>query len=137
MSEKWGVARGYRNIELSEDELMHWKYIKRYKGSNGKWRYVYADKETHKTINDNFKDASKEKHAAELDRKIRRNVDVVRPGGAQFWKELNESSKRHEQKAIRYENDAYWTISKNSISSVSKNTIQKAKSWLSNLFKKK
>lgn len=38
MSKKWGVARGYRNIELADDELMHWKYIKRYKGSNGKWR---------------------------------------------------------------------------------------------------
>ena len=29
MSKKWGVARGYRNIELADDELMHWKYIKR------------------------------------------------------------------------------------------------------------
>ena len=44
MSKKWGVARDYRNVELSEDELMHksHKYIKRY-WKNDKWRYVYKD----------------------------------------------------------------------------------------------
>ena len=41
MSKKWGVARGYRNIELADDELMHWKYIKRVKLPNGKYRYYY------------------------------------------------------------------------------------------------
>lgn len=29
------------------DELTHWKYIKKYKGDNGKWRYVY-EKESFK-----------------------------------------------------------------------------------------
>ena len=36
------------------DGLKHWKYIKRYKGKNGKWQYVYADKHTHKTISNDF-----------------------------------------------------------------------------------
>lgn len=39
------------NNSVYPDELYHWKYIKRYKGSNGKWRYVYADKNTHNDIN--------------------------------------------------------------------------------------
>lgn len=36
------------------DELYHFKYIKRYKGSSGKWQYVYADKNTHNRINNGF-----------------------------------------------------------------------------------
>lgn len=30
-------------IDLSEDEIVHWKYIKRTKMSNGKWRYYYDE----------------------------------------------------------------------------------------------
>lgn len=32
-------------IDLDEGELMHWKYIKREKLSNGKWRYYYDQSE--------------------------------------------------------------------------------------------
>lgn len=28
-------------IDLEENEIMHWKYVKREKLSNGKWRYYY------------------------------------------------------------------------------------------------
>ena len=41
MSKKWGVARGAKRIELADDELMHWKYIKRVRGKNGKYQYYY------------------------------------------------------------------------------------------------
>ena len=34
---------------IEEDELTHWKYIKRYK-KNGKWHYVYGDDKTHRDI---------------------------------------------------------------------------------------
>lgn len=30
-------------IDLDPDEIMHWKYIKREKLANGKWRYYYDD----------------------------------------------------------------------------------------------
>lgn len=30
-------------VDLAEGELFHWKYIKRAKLSNGKWRYYYDD----------------------------------------------------------------------------------------------
>ena len=39
MSEKFGLERGMRR--LADDELMHYKYIKRVIGKNGKYRYYY------------------------------------------------------------------------------------------------
>ena len=39
MSEKFGLERGMRR--LADDELMHWKYIKRVRGKNGKYQYYY------------------------------------------------------------------------------------------------
>lgn len=39
MSEKFGLERGMRR--LADDELMHWKYVKRMRGKNGKYRYYY------------------------------------------------------------------------------------------------
>lgn len=46
MSEKWGVARGAKRIELVDDELMHWKYIKREKKPDGSYRYYYDTSST-------------------------------------------------------------------------------------------
>ena len=39
MSEKIRLERGMR--KLADDELMHYKYIKRVLGKNGKYRYYY------------------------------------------------------------------------------------------------
>ena len=36
-------GRNIRYIDLDEDEMMHWKYIKRVKLSNGKYRYYYDE----------------------------------------------------------------------------------------------
>ena len=38
-SEKFGLERGMRR--LADDELMHYKYVKRVLGKNGKYRYYY------------------------------------------------------------------------------------------------
>lgn len=35
-------------IDLAEDEIMHWRYIKREKLPNGKYRYYYDEKELNK-----------------------------------------------------------------------------------------
>lgn len=37
-----------RDLDNASDELRHWKYIKREKGKNGKWRYIYNDSELKK-----------------------------------------------------------------------------------------
>ena len=39
MSEKFRLERGMRR--LADDELMHWKYVKRVRGKNGKYQYYY------------------------------------------------------------------------------------------------
>ena len=39
MAKKIGLERGMRR--LADDELMHWKYVKRVRGKNGKYRYYY------------------------------------------------------------------------------------------------
>ena len=39
MSEKIRLERGMR--KLADDELMHYKYVKRVRGKNGKYRYYY------------------------------------------------------------------------------------------------
>ena len=39
MSEKFRLERGMRR--LADDELMHYKYVKRVRGKNGKYRYYY------------------------------------------------------------------------------------------------
>ena len=39
MSETIRLERGMRR--LADDELMHWKYVKRVRGKNGKYRYYY------------------------------------------------------------------------------------------------
>ena len=39
MSQKFRLERGMRR--LADDELMHWKYVKRVRGKNGKYRYYY------------------------------------------------------------------------------------------------
>lgn len=39
MSEKFGLERGMRR--LADDELMHYKYVKRVLSKNGKYRYYY------------------------------------------------------------------------------------------------
>ena len=37
-----------RDSENRNDELKHWKYIKKIKGKNGKWRYIYDRSELDK-----------------------------------------------------------------------------------------
>lgn len=37
-----------RDGENRNDELKHWKYIKKVKGKNGKWRYIYDQSELDK-----------------------------------------------------------------------------------------
>lgn len=39
-------------IDLDEDEIMHWKYIRREKLPNGKYRYYYTEKELNKYKNE-------------------------------------------------------------------------------------
>jgi hypothetical protein len=52
-------------VEVSDEELMHWKYIKREK-KNGKWRYYY-DEEAANVILDLQKTSANNARAKEFD----------------------------------------------------------------------
>ena len=65
MSEKFGLERGMRR--LADDELMHYKYIKRVLGKNGKYRYYY----------DNNTGTSKKKaHVKPTTKSIRKSTTI-------------------------------------------------------------
>lgn len=58
-------------LRRCDDELYHWKYKRKYKGSNGKWVYVYDDKQL---IKSEFKVGLKEGMRA-LGSKISSDLD--------------------------------------------------------------
>lgn len=76
MPEKFRLERGMRR--LADDELMHWKYVKRVRGKNGKYRYYYDNNTgtssirkstTNTTVNPSSKakmSYSKGKHSAAI-----------------------------------------------------------------------
>lgn len=62
-------------IDLEEGELMHWKYIKREKLPNGKWRYYYDKEELKKdtkALVDKFKSKAKSAMDNAADRAVNR-----------------------------------------------------------------
>lgn len=63
-------------IDLDEGELMHWKYIKREKQPNGKWRYYY-DKEEMKNDTKNFFNGLKDKAKSFFDKKTDEAVSTA------------------------------------------------------------
>lgn len=68
-----------RYIIASPDELYHFKYIKRIKGPDGKYRYYYGDKATHKAIQTQFRDASKlYRESDKLNKKASKAIAVAR-----------------------------------------------------------
>lgn len=63
MSEKIRLERGMRR--LADDELMHYKYVKRVLGKNGKYRYYY-DNNTGTSSSRKSTTNSKGKHSAAI-----------------------------------------------------------------------
>ena len=60
MSEKIRLERGMRR--LADDELMHWKYVKRVRGKNGKYRYYYDNNAGTSIKKANVKSSTKSIH---------------------------------------------------------------------------
>lgn len=134
MSEKWGIGRGAKRVELADDELMHWKYIERYK-RNGKWVYVYANEDTHKKIHNHLRDAKLDRRSAEFFKKRAAETDIMKKGGPDAYKLRREAQRNYENTARTHENEAIWLIEHNTISALSKKKIDKAKAWVEDLFK--
>ena len=60
MSEKIGLERGMRR--LADDELMHYKYVKRVRGKNGKYQYYYDNNTGTSIKKANVKPTTKSMH---------------------------------------------------------------------------
>lgn len=59
--------RIYRGGEIVTDQdLQHWKYLRKYKNKNGNWTYVYARKSTLDQINLHNRIADKDEEYADL-----------------------------------------------------------------------
>ena len=129
--------------------LYHWKYIKRYKGRDGKWRYVYANKKTHKSIND---DLRKEQQYAESSDEFHKKADRLynaydrankyNVGTEKTRKNtLNESvgyesmSIRDKIKSEEYRHSASKKILDNSIDNVNKELIDVGRSFVNDMTK--
>lgn len=163
MSEKWGVARGARKIELSDDELMHWKYIKRVKGKNGKWRYYYDNTNTGKGYYDNKIAKQKEivKNATaqdtlrrgEMHRLMKNGTTIEDFNHAAAMRNHALENKQKAEKELRRLNTNYDDYKKGTdykkdkaiefgatklvtFLNKSSNKIHKAKKWLSGLLNK-
>ena len=64
MSEKIRLERGMRR--LADDELMHYKYVKRVLGKNGKYRYYYDNNTGTSIKKANVKPATKSSSKAKV-----------------------------------------------------------------------
>ena len=127
----------YMGTDFSEG-FEHWKYIKRYKGKNGKWQYVYADKKTHKQIAANKKAAKdanlRSKYYNNLSTQHRISRDTKRMMGRRYNEDPNiEFGKRKsesEKRASRlYDDAAKKHIDKN-------DNVKKGKKFLQKIVKK-
>ena len=138
----------YHGDEFS-DELYHWKYIKRYEGRDGKYRYVYANKETHKSISDDlikaqrYADTSDEYHKKAdkiYNAYVRANKYNI--GTEKMRKNTLNDSVNQESISIKnkiesenYINSATKKILDNSITNINKEVINVGKSFVNDILK--
>lgn len=148
MPEKFGLERGMRR--LADDELMHWKYIKRVKKSDGTYRYYYDySKNVFRNNLNARKQANDMRNAVEaIERKrLNANDNYEAHKTRNYIKadRLLETRNRYDEIYWRGHPKAYSAdvfIDENAPKLVKQlnkvsDTISKAKRWLNNLFKKK
>ena len=71
------------HVDLDEDELIHWKYIKKIKLPNGKWRYYYNQSEL-----DKYKQAAYDSVNARKDAKS--HLNFVSAVDRSYEREMSE-----------------------------------------------
>lgn len=142
-----------------DDFLCHFKYIRRYQ-VDGKWKYVYADKDTHKKIN---------KEKSVIDKQINSIVDTIKVGNiaSENWvnerhaindnpkydkNEKDKRLKKADDEIERTMNDLDWSlyaasskltghvdeykkiVGKNSVKTLATAKLDKAKNFIKNIF---
>ena len=113
-----------------DDGLKHWKYIRKYSNSKGKWTYVYADKETHKDIQKKYNalksDVNKYRFNAGQYEMTADGDIVPSPENVKARIEILEDM-------VKYNNAVY----NNSLKNVIKQDLADAKRFIAKLFGKK
>lgn len=82
-------------IDLDEDEIMHWKYIKRVKLSNGKWRYYYDERDVESAK------LNLDKAVAARDRADHRIEDAEKNRNAAYDKMMDAQAKYDSTKNLK------------------------------------
>lgn len=125
------------------DGLTHWKYIKRYE-VGGRYRYVYANKETHNRVNKKFKEAERNWDSAEFFKQRAADTDVNAKNGGLAYRMRKEAQKFNEEKASNAYREAESIISENFFDKKvgefiesSARLLETGKDFIKNLFKKK
>ena len=131
-------------VELSDEELMHWKYIKREK-KNGKWVYYYHDDDV-KKAEAAYKKASLKRGSA-LDKydtivKNRPKDSSGDPSYAQFEKDYAKkantamsdwaAAKQKYEKTVEKYNKSFGHTVASALNKAS-DKLNKAKNWLKSL----
>ena len=75
MSEKIRLERGMKR--LADDELMHYKYVKRVLGKNGKYRYYYDNNTGTSIKKANVKPSTKSSSKAKMSKPKRKHDAVI------------------------------------------------------------
>lgn len=113
-----------------DEGLKHWKYIRKYRNSKGKWTYVYANKETHKDIQKKYnalkKDVNKYRFNAGQYEMTDAGDIVPSPENVKARIEILEDM-------VKYNNAIY----NNSLKNVIKQDLGNAKRFIAKLFGKK
>lgn len=150
----------FLELRHSDDELMHrsHKYIKKYKSPSGKWVYVYATKRTHESIAASQKQALRKKELAKSETDFARNYVYKSDNDLKLMRDAYSNNGRvttktaklsaDDARGSRYEHDrqrelgrisANYQIRYNDL--LTQNSVRtklnKAKTWVSNLFKRK
>lgn len=138
----------------TSDELYHWKYIKRVKGKNGKWRYYYDfkdllgydERDVYKKAKKNYKKSKTDYEDAVLNSKLQ--TDKANLDGKVSKKEqkvidkasskvsLANKNKKKASKAYKKAMEKYSKTPVGLLNMVIPGKLDKAKKWISSKFTK-
>ena len=145
MSHKYFFTSDGKLRSVSDDELYHWKYIKREK-VNGKWRYYYHEDD--KKLKDKIKSGVDKLQDYAVVQNIRDKLGYDEKAYAEYAKNFADAGKTTNYVINGTKHTVDWgqeyieaqkKFLKTPLGKIHQaaSTIDKAKSWVSNLFSKK
>lgn len=115
-------SKGLVYIDLDEGELMHWKYIKREKLPNGKYRYYYRDTDYEDARNKFFEASKAHEEAANRSREYSRFVSY-------YQNQLDKANGGNKQLTDANKNLQGWKEMQKKAADESRDTYQALKTY--------